>query len=124
MKIMIGHKFLVPILLFFISANAFAQEPLVQCGNAPDDPCTWDDLMALIQTVFDFGLKYVAIPIAVIMIAWGGITMAISAGNESKFKQGRDIITATAIGLVIIFAAWLIINTVVGLLGINAAPTS
>jgi ABC-type nickel/cobalt efflux system permease component RcnA len=74
--------------------------------------------MDMIQRIFTYGLTYLVIPVAVIMIAWGGISMAISAGNESKFKKGREIMTAAAIGLVIIFAAWLIISAVTNFLGI------
>ena len=112
----------MPIWIFSIGILVRAQvanpQGLVTCGNPGQPDCTWGALMALVQTVFTFALKYIAIPVAVIMILFGGITMATSAGNEGKFKKGREIITATFIGLVIVFAAWLIINTVVNFLGI------
>ncbi len=120
-------KAITPVLFFLITIIVKAQvanpEGLVTCGNPGQPDCTWGALEALIKTVFDYALKYVAIPVAVIIIAWGGITMATSAGNEGRFKQGRSMITAAVIGLVIVFAAWLIVTTITSFLGIPNNPT-
>jgi type IV secretory pathway VirB2 component (pilin) len=110
---------LLSLALFAFALNSYAA--LVECGNSPDKQCTWQNLEELVQKVFDFALTYIAIPIAVLMVVWGGIQMAISAGDEGKFKRGRQIITAAAIGLLIVFGAWLIVNTVLKFVGI---PTS
>lgn len=120
-------KAIFPVLFFLLAIAVKAQAQnssgLVTCGNPGQPDCTWGALEALIKTVFNYALEYIAIPVAVIMIAWGGITMVMSAGNESKFKKGKEIITAAAIGLVIVFAAWLIVTAVVGFLGIPNPPT-
>ncbi len=120
-------KAIFPVLFFLLTATVKAQTSgggFVPCGNPDQKPCTWQNLMDMVQKIFTYALTYVAIPVAVIMIAWGGITMATSAGNEGKFKKGREVITAAAIGLVIIFAAWLIINTITKFLGIPSGATS
>lgn len=121
-------RFITPLSFFLIGILVRAQvanpEGLVTCGNPGEPDCTWGALMDMIQRIFTYALTYIVIPVAVIMIAWGGVTMATSAGNESKFKKGREVITAAAIGLVIIFAAWLIINTITKFLGIPSGTTS
>lgn len=109
----------LPLASFAIALNSYAA--LVTCGNTGGPACTYSDLELLVKKVFDFALAYIAIPIAVLMIVWGGVQMAISAGDESKFKRGRQIITAAAVGLLIVFGAWLIVNTVLKFVGI---PTS
>jgi type IV secretory pathway VirB2 component (pilin) len=107
------------ITLVFVSGFPFvANAAFVICGNTSDNPCTYDALVTMIQAIVSFVLTDVAAPIAIIVIVWGGIQMAISAGNEGKFKEGRKKITAAAVGLVITFGAWLLINTILKFLNI------
>jgi hypothetical protein len=103
--------------LFAFALNSYAA--LVPCGNPDQEPCTYAYLELLVKNIFDFALTYIAIPVAVVMIVWGGVQMAISAGDEGKFKRGKQIITAAAVGLVITFGAWLIVTTVLKFVGIK-----
>lgn len=111
---------LFSLVVFAFAFNSYAAIlPLVTCGNPPQDACTYSDLELLVGKIFDFALTYIAIPVAVAMIVWGGVQMAISAGDEGKFKRGKQIITAAAVGLVITFSAWLIVTTVLKFVGIK-----
>lgn len=109
--------------LFLVASNSFAAIlPLVQCGNSQppyNSPCTFTDLIALVARLVSFALEYIAIPVTAVMVAWGGITMAISAGNVGKFEKGKKIITGAAVGLLISLGAWLIVNSVMGFLQIT-----
>jgi hypothetical protein len=107
--------------LFFVASNSFAAS-LVTCGNDsnPANQCTYSDLVKLVTSVISFALVDIAMPITVVMIIWGGIKMATSAGNEGKFKEGRKIITAAAIGLVMALGAWLIVQTILKFAGLPA----
>ena len=110
--------------LFLVASNSFAAIlPLVQCGNpAPSPytaPCTFTDLVAMVGRLVSFALEYIAIPVTAVMVAWGGITMAISAGNENKFGKGKKIVTGAAVGLLISLGAWIIVNSVMGFLQIS-----
>jgi len=94
---------------------------LVTCGRAPgpDVPeaytkeCGFTDVMNLINNVIEFVLFYLAIPICAIMFFYAGLLM-ITAGEEaaSSRTKANHIFTNAAIGLVIAFAAWLIIKTI------------
>ena len=55
--------------------------------------------------------------IAVIMIVWGGIQYVTSTGNPAAAKTARDTILYSAIGLIIVILAAVIVNTVVGAIG-------
>lgn len=61
-----------------------------------------DDFGDIIQMVSD-GLLQIAIPVAVIMIVWGGFNLLTSRGDQGKIKRGKDILTWTVVGLAIIF---------------------
>ena len=53
------------------------------------------------------------------MLVWGGIRYITSGGDKAQTEAARNQITAALIGLVIVFAAWAIINLVQIFFGIN-----
>lgn len=53
------------------------------------------------------------------MLVWGGIRYITSGGDKGQTEAARGQITAALIGLVIVFAAWAIINLVNIFFGIN-----
>lgn len=71
-----------------------------------------DFIQELMNTAFVWGGI-----IAVIMMIWGGIQYITSAGNPTAAKKGRDTILYSAVGLLIVILAAVIINTVVGAIG-------
>jgi|GEM_PF-974847 len=62
--------------------------------------------------------------IAFLMFVAGGFYWIFSAGNEERVKRGRDIMIWTAIGLIVIFAAYAILTFVIGAIGINTDTTA
>lgn len=87
---------------------------LVPC--AADNICTFCDFFVLAQKVYNFAIKGLAIPVVVIFIIWGGIQMLIAGANPPLYQKGINTIRAALIGLVIILAAWLIVDTVIKIL--------
>jgi len=51
--------------------------------------------------------------IAVVMILYGGFTWMTAGGNEDKISTAKQIISAAAIGLVIILISWAIATFVI-----------
>ncbi len=112
-----GYGILFFSLVFFMNAmQSFAA--LVNCGGNGQNPCTYSDFVKTVQGVVTFVLTDIVTPVAIIVIVWGGIEMAISAGDEGKFKKGRQKITAAAIGIVLTFGAWILVNTVLKFLNL------
>jgi hypothetical protein len=119
--------------LFAFSAQAQKGAPvtstvkngIVQCGNddniknntlaAPTNKCTLFDL-------FNTGIRIINLLIlvagvfAVIRIVIAGFAMVISAGNEEQLTAGKNGLTNALLGLFIVMAAYLAINTVFSLL--------
>jgi len=95
-------------------------EGLVPCGGTGQKPCRLIDIFVLIQTVMNWLLLYGGI-FATLFIAGGGIMMLISRGNPGQISKAKMWITYAVIGLLLVFVAWVIINTIFIILGFPSA---
>ena len=96
----------------FVLSAASVSAALIPCEGLS---CQFCDLFKLVKNVLDFGVK-IAIPIAVITIVYGGIMILTAGASPERAKQGKDIVTAAIIGLVIVLLAWLILDTLIKLI--------
>ena len=90
---------------------------LVPCGNdktnnTVNNPCTFNDLVTLAQTVINFLIFKIAAPLAAVMFIWAGFLYLTAAGNEGQVKKAHELFWAVFIGIVIALAAWLLVNAV------------
>lgn len=124
--------FLILVLPVFSSAQTdtdipdedfLAGKSLVPCGRTNpagviSNPCSFKDALTLINAVIKFILFYMAIPIAAIMFVYAGFLMLVP-GSESASKKtkGKEIFWNAFIGLILAAAAWLIIRTILLILG-------
>lgn len=70
-----------------------------------------NDFVSFLKWLFPFMLSVAAI-LAVLMIVIAGTRWVASAGSEAEIKAARDMITNAILGLILAFAAWLIIQTI------------
>ena len=54
--------------------------------------------------------------LATAMFVWGGLLWTSSAGAKDKIKQGQDTMLWSIIGLIVVFAAYALVNTVLKLI--------
>ena len=110
-------KFLILISIFLMVAMpmlSLALEPLVQdCGTN----CGFQDFMKLINRVIGFIFKYLALPIAAIMFAYAGVLLVTSAGSTEARGRAKHIFWDAVVGLVMAAAAWVIVKTLLSILG-------
>jgi len=101
---------------------------LVPCGRSCNDPktdgidesepCTLCHFFIMID-IWIKGLLFMIVPpLAVLMIAIGGWMYFFSQGNPEKIAQAKKLFTAVAFGLLIIYGAWLIVNTFLMTIGV------
>jgi len=57
--------------------------------------------------------------LALLFFIYGGIMFLIAGGKEEQIKKGKDIITAAIIGLILVFASYLIIAFFMRLMGLS-----
>jgi len=114
--------------LFF--TNNFADAQIVPCGLSADNPattevyencsCTFCHFFSMIKNIMDFVITYALIPIGVLILVLSGIVYMFGHFGESpvNLQQANKMIFAVVIGLVIIFASWLILNLIFTGMGI------
>lgn len=103
-------KFILPLLVLLFTP-ALASSALVSCDN-----CTFDQVYPMINKLVEF-LLILAVPVGGVVIAIGGFFILSNMGNPGRISEGWSIIKAAVIGLVIAFAGWLIIKTILYSLG-------
>lgn len=79
-------------------------------GGGPTKPCGFCDLLVVGLNIIDI-LTQASLMIVAVVVIWGAFLMITSAGNESKYKEGKKKITSAIIGLVVVLGAWVIVNT-------------
>jgi len=82
------------------------------CGNY-----TVDDFVVLLINASRIVLGLVG-SLALIMFIYGGFMFLISGGSSESVGKAKKILIAAVIGLVIVFASFLIIKFVLGTMGI------
>src|ERR1035437_2989624 len=117
------------IFLLLVMPSLSSAAGLVPCNNSPvmnSDgtvatpaiPCDFNALMALINTIVKFILFDMAIPIAAIMFAYAGFLMVTAGGEAAGARtKAKSIFTNAIFGLILAVAAWLIVNTILSILG-------
>ncbi|MDP3882621.1 MAG: hypothetical protein Q8Q48_01030 [Candidatus Staskawiczbacteria bacterium] len=96
-----------------------SSQGLVPCGKADDgsDACQISDFFIMLGLIYDFVIKFIAAPLAIIMLTIGAIILMISAGNPNLAGIGKKILWVSIIGLVLIFCSWIIVNFIMTTLG-------
>ncbi|MDP3764682.1 MAG: D-alanyl-D-alanine carboxypeptidase family protein [bacterium] len=92
-----------------ISLSAYAQG-LVPCTGID---CSLCSLFDLVQNVFNL-VVWTLVPIlATGMIIWSGFTILTAGDKPDQVKKGRKMITATLIGIAIVYSSYILASFVV-----------
>mgnify|MGYP001567344727 FL=1 len=132
-------KFLISLAIFSIlsfPAFAFAQG-LVPCGKEVYQfdvvengvkhlkgelrQCDFNGLMTLIDNVTQFALFKLALPISAIMFFYAGFKLVTSGGSTEARTKAKSIFTSTVFGFIIALTAWLVVKTILLILGYQGA---
>lgn len=109
-----------------LSLAAGIPDKIVPCDGTKlsGTECTVCSLATLAQNVLNTGI-FIAVFFSAIMFAWAGWELLTSQGNEEKYSKAKTIFLNVFIGLIIILAAWLVVDTLMrALLGAKFGPWS
>jgi len=106
------------------AGNPTAGQAFVPCGNTGQAACTICDFFKMLMIIYNFIVWDIATPLAIIALAVGGILMMISAGNPNLMSKGKTIFWTAVIGLVLVFCSYLIIATILNIIGYTASWAS
>lgn len=67
--------------------------------------------------MINFILFVIIPPVAAVWFAYAGFLMLTAAGDPGKTKQARDMILYVVIGILIAYAAWLLVYWFIGFIG-------
>lgn len=94
-------------------APQLASAGLVPCGTtANPTPCSLCHIFTLLQDILDFLAWQIAPALAILIVAWGGFLILMSGANPGWKQSGIQAIRTAVIGLLIMFAGWVIVNEV------------
>ena len=136
-KIFLAITLFCLLLIIFVPVFASA-DGLVKCGNGSpikldakgnpildanknpikEDPakfhaCTLCDFFQMFIDIYKFIITVIAAPLATLAVIIGAICILISGGSPSLSGLGKKIIWAGAIGIVLVFLSWVIIDFVI-----------
>lgn len=77
------------------------------------DKQAFDQILAPLLNVYNFA-KYTATVIAVVVLLFAGIQYITSGGDPQKRESAKNMVMYVVIGLIVIWAAPLIVNFIIG----------
>ena len=105
-----------------IPSGAYAAEPgrlVPTCGTCSNAACGYNDLIQLGKNFLTWAIYFVALA-SVASIAYAGWLYVSSAGDEGKIKKAHAVFGKVIWGIIITLAAFLIVKSILGWLGVDA----
>lgn len=96
-----------------ITCNGIDEDP----NDGVDEHCSFEKLLLLVNKVINFLIFVIGVPIVALTFAYAGFVLVTSGGNSAKKGEAKTIIGKGITGLIIMLAAWLLIRTVLLVLG-------
>lgn len=91
---------------------SFAQDMgLVPCDGSPSSPCTTEMAVTFANNLISWLITMLGV-IAVIALMFTGFQLLTSGGDSGKWRQAKTMFTNIVIGIIIILAAWLVVDTI------------
>ena len=108
---------LILLAIIFSPALAFGAPlpSIVPCGGADQPSCTVCHLMQVAQNVLNVGI-FIAIFFSSLLFAWAGILYLTQSANIIGQDKAKNVFKSVFFGLLLILAAWLIIDTIMKVL--------
>ena len=78
-----------------------------------EDKAQFDEILEPVLKVYNF-VKYAATAIAVIVLLFAGVSYMLSGSDPKKRDNAKNMAMYVIIGLIVIWAAPLIVNFIVG----------
>lgn len=90
-------------------------------GGPQEKECTFADFIQLIQNILDFFAFILSPIIAGLIFAYGGFLILTDGGSAERLKKAKKILLDALVGLLIVWGAWVIVRTMMVLLGYDTS---
>lgn len=81
--------------------------------------CGIPQFIKLASGIIKWAIQFLAIPLAVVFIIYGGFVIMTAGGDPSRMEEGKKIMKAAVIGLIIALLSALIVTAVFNLLPVK-----
>jgi len=102
----------IMLLLISLTPIALAVSAPTNSALSSSDRAKFDEILKPVMMIYNF-IKYIASVVAVIFLAYSGIAYMTSGSDSKKRDQAKNIAGYVIIGLIIIWAAPLIVGLLV-----------
>lgn len=109
----------------FVRAAVCSGGQIVPCGDLEygEPPCQLCHFFVMIGNIIDFLLFCIVPPLAVLMVAIGGIYMMVfylGYSGPEGINRAKSLFKAIIIGLVVVYGAWLIVDVFFATIGVKS----
>jgi hypothetical protein len=117
-KVLVFAFIFISVLAVLLFPAVSHASPLVPCGRSDQGGtmCTLCDFIVGIKGLIDYGFK-IMVFVALVMLVISGVVYIVSAGNTGMMDMAKGLLKNVLIGFSIILGAWLIINTIMLIMG-------
>lgn len=116
--------------LFVLLLPVIVFASIVPCSGVPTEDengdvvaaCTPDNFFDLLVNIFNIILGFLGFG-AMLMIVWSGLRMImanIGGSSQQELQEAKSTLTNAVIGFTIVAASFIIVNTLLAILGVNA----
>ncbi|MBP9732271.1 MAG: hypothetical protein KBD29_02315 [Candidatus Magasanikbacteria bacterium] len=94
--------------------------------EGPLPPCAFTGSCRNVEDLVELGVNVATWLFGIIaglgfaFFVYGGLTMVLSFGNSEKVVQGKQILVAATVGMIIAFSAYVLVNFIVKAIGITS----
>lgn len=100
-----------------MSAATLVQAQILPSCGGPDNPCKICHLFLLINNIIKVVIMGLVPVAAGLVIAIAGIRMMLDRENAEVFEESKHILLMVIIGLVLIYGAYALVNTMFAAMG-------
>jgi hypothetical protein len=109
--------------LLFLIPNLIQGAGLVPCGGPGEPACQLCHIFVMLDKIIDFLLlppDGIVPIVATLMLVIGGVMFFFGGANPETLSRAKSLLTSVVIGLIIIYASWLIINLFFQVIGVQS----
>lgn len=113
--------FLFPILVWGAEVKFSGLVPVCNTeldGNGGfSDPCDFNMVIAFINNAISYFVIYLATPLFALILIYVGWLYLSDMGSAENVKKAKGILKNAFIGYIVVLASWLIVKTILSLVG-------
>ncbi len=102
--------FVLLMLPVLVSAQGIPKQIVPETCNQPGGCQSICDIVTLAQNVLNFGI-FLAVVLSAFLFAYAGWNMLTAGGNSEIYQKGKRVFGNVLIGLIIILAGWIVVDT-------------